>query len=190
MTEKTMLKQSQRGLARLGGAFVMALIAFGVAYGQNVRTNYLPGTDFSKYHTYKWVLIEETGAPDQILDAQIRQSIDLQLVAKGLTRVEMEKADLLIRYRVGVTKEREWNGHAIGWGPYGGWLDGGIATATSSTVNVGTLLLEIFDPVAKQLVWTGSASKAIDSSKDPEKIQKNLNKAMHKLLKNYPPRRK
>ena len=185
-----MWKQSQQWIANLGGAFLVALIACSVVWGQDVRTNYLPGTDFAKYRTYKWVLIEETGVPDQILDAQIRQAIDSQLAAKGLTRVETEKADLLIRYRVGVTKEKEWNGHATGWGPYGGWFDGGMATATSSTINVGTLRLDVFDPAAKQLVWTGSASKTIDSSKDPEKIQKNLNKAMQKLLKDFPPRQK
>ena len=185
-----MWKQSQQWMATLGGAFLVALVACSVAYGQDVRTNYLPGTDFSKYHTYKWVLIGESGAPDQILDAQIRQSIDSQLAAKGLTRVDTEKADVLIRYRVGVTKEREWNANTTGWGPFGGWFDGGMATATSSTINVGTLVLDIYDPAAKQLVWTGSASKTIDSSKDPQKIQKNLNKAMQKLLKDFPPKQK
>ena len=41
-----------------------------------MRTNYMPGTDFSKYHTYAWV-DEVTGVPriggqpDQILDAQV-----------------------------------------------------------------------------------------------------------------------
>ena len=65
-----------------------------------------------------------------------------------------------------------------------------LKTATSSTITVGMLILDIYDPAAKQLVWTGSASKTIDSSKDPQKIQKNLNKAMQKLVKDFPPRRK
>ena len=33
----------------------------------------------------------------------------------------------------------------------------------------------------------GRASKTIDPNAKPEKRQKNLNKAMTKLLKNYPP---
>jgi hypothetical protein len=146
----------------------------------------MPGTDFSKYHTYKWVTIRESGQPDQILDAQIRQSIDSQLAAKGFTKVDSDKADLLVRYQAGVTKEREWNAYGRGFGfplPDSG-------TATSSTINVGTLVLGVYDPAAKQLVWTGSATKTIDDSKDPQKIQKNLNKAMQKLLKDFPPGRK
>jgi hypothetical protein len=39
----------------------------------------MPGTDFSKYHTYKWVGIEGGAHPNQIVDAQIKQSVDSQL---------------------------------------------------------------------------------------------------------------
>ena len=45
----------------------------------------------------------------------------------------------------------------------------------------------MYDSKAKELVWTGSATKTIDPSSNPEKNQKNLDKAMEKLLKNYPP---
>jgi len=168
-------------------AFLTALLVCSATNAQDVRTNYMPGTDFAKYHTYKWVAIAGRGAPDQILEAQIKQAIDTQLNAKGLTKVEGDKADLFVGYQVGVTKEREWNAYRTGFGFPGG-LDS--ATATSSTITIGTLILDIYDPATKQLVWTGSASKSIDSSKDPQKIQKNLNKAMQKLLKDFPPRRK
>jgi hypothetical protein len=182
-----MKKKPLDGKARLGLAILTVLLACCMLRGQDVKTNYMPGTDFFKYHTYKWVAIPGRGAPDEILEAQIKQAIDAQLSAKGLTKVEGDKADLLVGYQVGVTKEREWNAYRTGFGFPGG-LDS--ATATSSTVNVGTLVLDIYDPAARQLVWTGTASKSIDSSKDPHKIQKNLNKAMQKLLKDFPPRQK
>jgi hypothetical protein len=63
-----------------------------------------------------------------------------------------------------------------------------MGTATESTINIGTLVLDVYDPATKQLVWTGRASKTIDPSNNQEKNQKNLNKAMAKLLKNYPPK--
>ena len=85
----------------MGAATALGVLACSVAYGQ-VITNYLPGTDFSKYRTYKWVTIGPSGASDQILDAQIKQSIDSQLTAKGLTKVDSDKADLLVRYQVAV----------------------------------------------------------------------------------------
>jgi len=70
----------------------------------------------------------------------------------------------------------------------GGVRWGGMASAQSSTINVGTLVLDLYDPATKQLVWIGNATKTIDPSSNQEKNQKNLDKAMAKLLKNYPPK--
>jgi hypothetical protein len=39
----------------------------------------MPGTDFSKYQTYKWVGIEGGAHSNQIVGAQIKQSVDSQL---------------------------------------------------------------------------------------------------------------
>jgi hypothetical protein len=63
-----------------------------------------------------------------------------------------------------------------------------MATAQSSTIDVGTLVLDMYDPTTKQLVWTGRATKTLDPGAKQEKQQKNLDKAMQKLLKNYPPK--
>ena len=65
-----------------------------------------------------------------------------------------------------------------------------MATASSSTINVGTLVLDFYDPATKQLVWTGNATKTIDPSSNQEKNQKSLDKAMQKLLKDFPPKQK
>lgn len=43
---------------------------------------------------------------------------------------------------------------------------------------------------AQQLVWTGNATKTVDPGSNQEKNMKNLNKAIAKLLKDYPPKQK
>jgi hypothetical protein len=48
-------------------------------------------------------------------------------------------------------------------------------------------MIGLFDPATKQLVWRGSAAKTLDIKKDPDKNYRNLEKAMAKLFKNYPP---
>jgi hypothetical protein len=63
-----------------------------------------------------------------------------------------------------------------------------MATAQQSTITTGTLVLDMYDPATKQLVWTGRASKTLDASANQEKKQKNLDKAMQKLLKSFPPK--
>lgn len=165
---------------------MVAVFACALATGQDVKSNYMPGTDFSKYHTYKWVPIEGGAHPNQIMDAEIKQAVDSQLVAKGLTKTDNDKADLYVGYQIAVDKEKQWNGYGMG----GGLRWGGMGSATSSTINVGTLVLDMYDPGTKQLVWTGNATKTMDPGSNQEKNQKNLDKAMEKLLKNFPPKQK
>jgi len=165
-------------------AIVMGLLATTVALAQDVKYNFMPGTDFSKYHTYKWVAIEGGAHPNQIMDAEIKQAVDAQLTTKGLTKTDSEKADLYVGYQIAVDQEKQWNAYGMG----GGLRWGGMGTATQSTINVGTLVLDMYDPTTKQLIWTGNATKTIDPSSNQEKNQKNLNKSMQKLLKNFPPK--
>ena len=162
----------------------IALLTCGVAIAQDVKYNSMPGTNFSKYHTYKWVPIEGASHPNQIVDAEIKQAVDAQLSTKGLTKTDDEKADLYVGYQIAVDQEKQWNAYGMGgrWG-------GGMASATQSTISIGSLVIDMYDPGTKDLVWTGTASKSIDPSSNQQKNQNNLNKAMAKLLKNYPPKK-
>jgi Domain of unknown function (DUF4136) len=165
------------------------------AAAQDIRYNFKPGTDFSKYKTYKWVRVPKAEYPNQIMDGQIMQAIDAQLATKGLSKTESDNADLIVTYQAAVNQEKEWNSYSTGdtmwgygrWGGWGGY--GGMSTTrtTSSTINIGTLNVDIYDVSQKEQIWRGSASKTLGSGKDPQKIQKNLNKAMAKLFKKYPP---
>jgi hypothetical protein len=166
------------------------------ATAQSVKYNFLPGTDFAKYKTYKWVRIPNAQYPNQILDQQIMKSIDAQLATKGLTNTQGESADLYVAYQAAVNQEKQWNSYSTGgdmwgYGRWGGWggYGGGMqtTTTTSSTIHVGTLNLDIYDVSTKQQIWRGEASKTLGSGKDPSKVQKNLDKAMAKMLRNYPP---
>jgi hypothetical protein len=172
-------------ITRLGAGLILAVVTCVTALAQDVTTNSMPGTDFTKYHTYKWVTIEGAAYPNQIVDAQIKDAVDSQLAAKGLTKTTDDKADLYIGYQVSVNQQTQWNAYGMGGGLRWG---GGMASAQSSTINTGTLVLDMYDPSTKILVWTGRATKTLDPNNSQEKKQKNLNKAMQKLLKNFPPK--
>lgn len=179
-----MLQATKISISRVWLVLALALLACGAASAQDVHYNFMPGTNFAKYHTYKWVAIEGASHPNQIVDAQIKQAVDAQLATKGLTKTDSDKADLYIGYQIAVDQERQWNAYGMG----GGLRWGGMASATSSTISNGTLVVDMYDPTSKQLVWTGNATKTLDPSGNQEKNQKNLDKAMQKLLKNYPPK--
>ncbi len=195
-----MRQESRNCKAKFGPALVLALIGCSVTCAQDVRTNYMPGTDFSKYHTYAWVdevkgVPRVGGQPDQILDTQVKLAVDTQMAAKGLTKVaDGDKADVVLGYQLVIDREKQLNGFGNGWGGYGGWGPWGGSlnsfSATTSTVNIGTFVLGMYDPAAKKLIWIGAAQHALEPSKKQEKNQERLNKGAQKLLKDFPPGRK
>ena len=196
-----MWQKSRNWIANVVPALVLALVTCSVTYAQDVRTNYMPGTDFSKYHTYAWVdqvqgVPAVGGRPDQILDTQVKQAIDSQMAARGFTKVaDGGKPDLLLGYQLAIDREKQINGFGNGWGGgFGGWggpWGGGMNSfsATTSTINIGTFVVGMYDPTAKKLVWIGAAQRAIEPSKKQEKNQQRLDKGAQKLLKDFPPGR-
>ena len=192
-----MIKKRLRAF-RISLAGCLLLFVFTAVSAQDIRYNSLPGTDFSKYKTYKWVRVPDAQYPNQILDTQIMQAIDSQLALKGLSKTE-DNPDLYVTYQAAVSQEKQWNSFSTGgdnwgygrwggWGGYGGFGGGmSTTTTTSSTINIGTLNVDLYDVAQKNQVWRGAATKTLGSGKDPKKVEKNLNKAMAKLFKKYPP---
>jgi hypothetical protein len=56
-----------------------------------------------------------------------------------------------------------------------------------STIYTGQLALDIYDRRNHWLIWRGIANKTIDIDASQTKQQRNLERAVRKLLKNYPP---
>src|SRR5215471_14078207 len=164
---------------------------------QDVRYDFDRDKDFSKYRTYKWVAIKDAELPDELTRKALTDAIDSQLAGKGLTKTDGDNADLLIGYQTALGTEKQFTSYNTGWGYGPGWgggwygYGGGMSTTTTygstSTVYVGQLDLSMYDPAAKQLVWRGVATKTLDPKAKPEKKEKNITKAVQKLLKKYPP---
>jgi len=175
----------------------LLLLGVGTAKAQDVRYNFDKNTDFSRFKTYKWVAVKDAPKVNELVDKQIRASIDAQLAAKGLVRTEDEKADLFVAYQAAIGQEKQFSSYSSGWGYGNGWGGGwygpgGTTTTTgqTDTIYVGQLGVDIYDSANHDLVWRGIASKTIDEKAKPEKQQKNLDKALKKLFKNYPPEKK
>ena len=182
-------------LAFLATAFL--LLSVSAALGQDVRYDFDKEKDFSKYKTYKWVAIKGADQPDDLMSKRITDTMDAELATKGMTKTEADTADLYIGYQTAIGQEKEFTSYNTGWG-YGpgwggGWYGGGGMSTTygsTSTVYVGQLDVSMYDPAQKQLVWRGVATKTLDPKAKPEKKEKNITKAVAKLLKNFPPKPK
>jgi hypothetical protein len=181
-------------------AFLILVVLFGGVlglYAQDVRYNFDKNADFTKYKTYKWVEIKGADRPNQLVQKQITDALDAELAKKGLTKTDGENADLYIAYQTAIGTEKEFTSYNTGWGYGPGWGGGWyggmgstMTTTSTTTIYVGQLDVDMYDAAKKEMVWRGNASKTIDPKAKPEKQQKNLAKAVAKLLKNYPPKQK
>jgi hypothetical protein len=175
----------------------VSLLLLCTSWAQDVRYNFDKNADFSKYKTYRWVTLKDVSKMNELVDNDIKTSIDRALASKGLVRSDAESADLYIGYQGAVGEEKQFTSYNTDWGYGSGWNRGGwygpsssMTTGQTSTIHIGQLALDMYDSNNHSLIWRGIASKTLDPKAKPEKQQKNLNKAVDKLLKNYPPKAK
>jgi len=158
------------------------------AHAQDVNYDYDSSADFTKFKTYTWV--RGTPVNDELNHRRVVAAVDSQLRVKGLRQVARDSApDLLVAYHAAFSRSLEVNGLSSG---FGGFRFGGTRTGTAQVDNivVGTLIVDLVDAASKSIVWRGIARKEIDVNADPERRERNINKAAEKLFRNYPPKRR
>jgi len=172
----------------------LLLAGAGTAAAQDVRYNFDKQANFAAFKTYKWVALKGAPPLSDLVDRQVKATVDAELGRKGLTLATGDAADLYVGYQAAVDQEKQFTSYDTGWGYGPGWYGGGwygggggMTTGQTSTILVGQLAVDIYASSPQALVWRGVASKTLDAKAKPEKQQKNLEKAVTKLLKNYPP---
>ena len=172
----------------------LSLVAMS-GFAQDVRYNFDKNANFSGYKTFKWVTVKDAPQVNNLVDQQVKQAIEAELIKKGLQKASGDDANLYLAYQFNVGQEKEFSsystdfGYGPGWGRgwYGGGMGSTMTTGQTTTIHIGEFALDMYDPTSKQLVWRGTATKTLDPKAKPEKRQKNLDKGVAKLLKNYPP---
>jgi hypothetical protein len=169
--------------SRIALGFGLVMLTATLALAQKVTTDYNKTADFSAYKTYMW--IKEPKTADPLMRQRIMDDVNAALTARGL-RLATGDADLGIAAHSATKEERTLDTFYNGFG--GGWRWGGGVGSSStsvSTYEVGTLVVDVFDSRTKEALWRGSSSKTL--SENPQKNAENLNKAVEKMFKNFPP---
>jgi len=164
-------------------AMVLCFLSASLAFAQKTTVDWDHNvTDFSTFKTYCWVKpVRPT--PNPLMDQRIIAAIDAQLSAKGLQKLE-SGGDLLVTYSAGIRRETS----AVATG-MGGWrMGGGMARVDPVVENKGTLVVDLSSGQNKNLIWRGVAADTL--SDNPDKNTKKIDKAVDKLFKNYPPKKK
>jgi len=146
-----------------------------------VKTDYDRNANFSQYKTYSW---EKVKTQDALLVDRVKAAVNAALAAKGWTQIDAG-GDVSIMAMETTQNQQTLNTFYDGFG--GGWRWGGFgdATTTTETYKVGTLVVDLFDTKAKNLIWRGSSSDTLSSNSD--KNIKNLDKGVQKMFAHFPP---
>ena len=165
---------------------LLFLTALGTAFAQQVTTDFDHQVNFAQYKTYSW---QEVKVKNSLWNDRIKNAVDAQLQAKGLTRVD-SGGDVAIVAIATTQTQRTLNTFYDGFGGGWGWRrfgGGGFgeSTTTEQDYKEGTLVVDLFDAKTKQLIWRGSAEDTLSDKAD--KNEKNLDKGVAKMFKDFPP---
>jgi hypothetical protein len=178
-------------------AMGMGLILAAGCAGQQVSTDYSPSTSFSQYRTFALVMPPDTGA-QQLLDQRVRNAVQAQLDAKGLTVADRQNADLYVGY--GMVDKTHTNVYTYrdGWGWGGGWgwrsYRWGVAWPMTvqrqiETYTDGTVVVNLVDAKTKQVIWEGEVADVVNLPvENPVRATQQIDDAVAKLFAKYPPR--
>ena len=176
------LPQLTRKLPLILSLALLGAACASTASAQDVRTDYDKKATFERYHTYSWGKVQTT---NPLWRERIQDAVDKVLQAKGWQRVQ-DGGDVTV-VAVGSSKdEQEYRTFYNGMGGWR-WRGFGETTTTVDTYRVGTLVIDLYDTSNKQLIFRGTATDTL--SKNPEKNEKTLDKAVDKMFKKFPPDR-
>ena len=164
------------------------------AWAQKVKVGYDKGTDFGKFNTYSWAAPSVPVTRPHLYDTVIG-SVDMELRAKGLARVDRE-GDLILVPASGM----EMNVNVAVGTPilptYVGpppTIDATMWTGATGPSNLmapyvpeGTLVLTFVDRASNKEVWTGMVKEKLDLQNKMKSLER-VQKAIAKLLKKFPP---
>ena len=165
-----------------------------------VSQDYPLNADYSALKTYAWQSEnqEKTGdlrLDNPLLDVRIRRAIDTFLLEKGYRRASDIQPDFYIAYHQEIysriTGDQPRSGFTFGMGSFG--YHGGIGFSTGN--NTGSyddnmLVIDVIDSGSGGIIWRGTGTRSFVQHTDPEKITKQVNKAVNKILMQFPPQKK
>ena len=175
----------------------LAALALSACSTMKAGWDYDPSASFTQYKTYAWVAQKSDSTNyhlDGLMDQRVREAVNTQLVAKGMTLVDAKDADVLVNYFTKVDKKINVDtfnsnfGYSPYYGPGWGWGGNMQTQTTVREYEVGTLTIDFIDNKSSKLVWRGSVVDTIRDKNTPEERVKIINEAVASVMANYPPK--
>jgi hypothetical protein len=174
-------------------ALVLCIALPGYAASLAVTSDYDTAANFDALQSFDWMPATGNAAGDELLIKRIRNTVDVQLQAKG-RKIAAENPDFLIGMELsGKTITGGTTGVGVSVGiPVGrmGRVSVGGGKSKTSEKKEGTLVMDFVDAKTKSLLWRATVTEAVDPSASPEQKQKKIDEVIAAMLANFPPKKK
>lgn len=162
---------------------LLAALAFAPACSSlDTDFDYDTSHDFSGVHTYAWIEKQDSALEMK----RVRDAVDQTLRAQGFQPAE-SKPDFLVAAHVSKNDKLR----VVDWGytyaPHGYWYGHDVDVYQYEE---GSIVVDVIDPAKHELVWRGTASKAIDRDWTPEERDAEALAAVQAILAEFPPQKK
>jgi hypothetical protein len=162
---------------------VFVALAASAAWAQKVHTEFDASVDFTRYKTYALregrIRAKHPSLDNSLVERKIENAIKAQLSAKGLQEAS-GRPDVVVTYVLGATDKRDVDVVPAGWRGWG-------RRRVVHRYTQGTMVIDLRDPVQKELVWRATCS---DTASDPSKLNERIEKDVKKAFEKYPPKKK
>jgi len=145
-----------------------------------VRTDYSKTTAFHKWKSFRFASDSKRADYQRYprLERMAQQALEEELTTRGYTRLDEGSPDFRVAFELIFRGGRT---------PQAAPEDRGAepkATAYGGSSQRGTLVVKMLDPATAEILWTGQISEIKMNAIEP---QKELNKAVRRLLMEFPP---
>ena len=150
------------------------------------HVDYDRATNFSSYHTFAFKDVREVQSP--IAMRRVRTAIVRTLSSRGYSEAPGGTPDLWVVLHTRTHRQTQVTTFSSGWGWGWRWRGPYWTTARVEQIPVGTLMVDLVDTKAKELVWRGSASRVVDPDESPQTREEKVQQAVDKLFDGFPPK--
>jgi hypothetical protein len=163
-----------------------------------VTTDYDRSASFGKYKTYTIAPAPRGQSLSPASEAALREALQTELAARGITESTTGKGDLaIVRHvftedKVSVQQYTDWGySHGVGYartwpyayGTYGTWSGAPQAYTDVSNYTEGTLILDVVDTHTRKLVFRGTGTAVVGG---PESNAGKIRDAVKKMAAALP----
>ena len=182
------MSRSRIALVPLALTLLVGCAPFTVKYDYDSHANYPAFKTFDWYAASAKAKGKAGGVDNPIMDRRVRNAVERELTARGLKQDKAGEPDLLVTYypvyrpyAVATT-----TGYG-GWGyrPYGYGV--GMGFTEVRHYRDGSIVIELVDNKANQLVWRAVAEGALNGLDDPLEADEQVGKAVKEMLTRFPP---